>query len=325
MRLVQFFVPGKGRRVGLVRGDRVLDISAPEEGICSSLDLIEQGKTAAGLVTRAEWLARRLHRKALELPSLQRTPSRRSPHLLIPIDPPEVWGARITPKCSAEPQNEIARSFHSPETSDHAEDSARPELFFKATASRCVGPNAPVMIRSDARLSATEPELAVVLGASGALVAFTACNDVCARDLERKNPFFLSQSRVYRGSCALGPCLVTADEIGDPYALQVRCSVIRESRTLFSEAVNTARLEHRLEKLVAWLLKDNAIPPGSVLSAGTGLVVPGELTLKDGDRVDIEIQGIGKLSNPVRRLAPKDQASPPFHQGEVAPPANPVS
>ena len=120
MKLVQFFVPGKGKRVVLVRGDRVLDISAPEEGVRSSLDLIEQGKTAAGLVKRAEWLARYLHRKALDWPSLQRIPSRRSPHLLIPIEPPEVWGAEYTYRRSAEPRKD-RKAFRSAKGVDPSE------------------------------------------------------------------------------------------------------------------------------------------------------------------------------------------------------------
>ncbi len=303
MKLVQFFLPGQGTRVGLVRGDRVLDITAPEEGVRSSLDLVEQGKTAAGLTKRAEWLARRLHRKAQDWPSLQRAPSRRWPHLLIPIDPPEVWGAGVTYKRSAESRDEDAPTTQGPrKISDSRSDSARPELFFKATASRCVGPNAPVLIRSDSSLTATEAELAVVLGIRGAMVGFTACNDMSAWDLERENPLFLPQSKIYQGCCALGPCLVTPDEIGDPYGLQVRCTIIREGQAVFSEAVNTAQFHRRLEELIAWLLKDNVIPPGAVLSTGTGIMVPNALGLREGDRVDIEIQGIGRLSNPVKRL-----------------------
>src|SRR5574341_256944 len=142
MKLVQFFLPGRGKRVGLVRGDRVLDITAPEERVQSVLDLVEQGQSAPGLLKRAEWLAKRLHRKALDWPALQRTPSRRTPHLLIPIDPPEVWGAGITYKRSAEFRDEDAEAERGGRgIYDYVYDSPRPELFFKATASRCVGPN----------------------------------------------------------------------------------------------------------------------------------------------------------------------------------------
>jgi 2-dehydro-3-deoxy-D-arabinonate dehydratase len=303
MKLVQFFLPGKGKRVGLVRGDRVLDVTAPDEGVCSVLDLVEQGKTAAGLIKRTEWLSRSVRRKALDWPALQRTPSRRMAHLVIPIDAPEIWGADITYKRSVEFRDEDPNAGRGLKAIyDAVYESPRPELFFKATAWRCVGPNAPVLVRSDSQLTAAEAELAVVLGAGGAIVAYTACNDVSAWDIERENPLYLPQSKIFLGCCALGPCLVTSDEIGDPYALQVRCSIIRSGKTVFSEGANTSQFHRRLEELVAWLLKDNLVPAGTVLATGTGIMVPDGLALQDGDRVDIEIQGIGRLSNPVRQL-----------------------
>jgi 2-dehydro-3-deoxy-D-arabinonate dehydratase len=302
MKLVQFFLPGKGSRVGVVRGDRVLDITAPEEGVRSTLDLIEQGKTAAGVVKRGDWLARQLRRKAMDWPALQRTPSRRAPHLLIPLDPPEVWGARATSERSGKWREERSGAAGAGGIYDDVYEHPRPELFFKATAARCVGPDAPVMVRSDSRLTAAEPALAVVLGSRGAIVGFTACNDMSAWDIERENPLYLPQSKIYRGSCALGPCLVTAEEVGNPYALQVRCSIVRAGATVFSEAGNTSQFHRTLEELIAWLMKDNAVPAGTVLSTGTASMVPTEYALRDGDRVDIEIQAIGRLSNPVRQF-----------------------
>ena len=303
MKLVQFFLPGKGKRVGLVRGDRVLDLTAPDEGVHSVLDLVEQGKTAAGLVKRAEWLSRSLRRKALDWPALQQMPSRRMPHLVIPIDPPEVWGAGITYERTVGFQDgdlEAAKGLKG--IYDAVYESSRPALFFKATAGRCVGPNAPVLVRSDSQCTTPEPELAVVLGAGGTIVAYTACNDVSAWDIARENPLYLPQSKTYLGCCALGPCLVTSDEIGDPHALQIRCSIIRSGKTVFSEVANTFQLHRRVEELVSWLLKDNPVPAGTVLGTATGIMVPNELALRDGDQVDIEIQGIGRLSNPVRQL-----------------------
>ena len=165
-----------------------------------------------------------------------------------------------------------------------------------------MGPNAPVLIRSDSQFTAAEAELAIILGINGAVVGFTACNDVSAWDIGRENPLFLPQAKIYLGCCGLGPCLVTPDEIGDPYALQVRCSILRGGKTVFSETVNTAQFHRKLEELVSWLIKDNSILPGTVLSTGTGIIVPNEFALRDGDQVDIEIQGIGRLSNPVRQL-----------------------
>jgi len=131
-------------------------------------------------------------------------------------------------------------------------------------------------------------------------VAFTACNDVTARDIEQTGLEYLSQARIYLGGCALGPCLVTPDEINNPCALQVRCSILRAGKAIFSEAANTARLRRPIEALVRWLLRDNPVPAGTVLSTGTGILVPDTAALSNGDQVEIEAQSIGRLSNPVR-------------------------
>ena len=284
MRLVQFFLPGKGKRVGLIQGDGVLDITSPEEGVHSTNDLVAQGQNVAGLVKRATWLAKRLHRRALDYRELQRAPSRRISHLLMPIDPPEIWGA--------EERDELGP--------DRAVPGARPALFFKGTGARAVGPGAPVAIRYDSRLTVPEAGLAAILGAEGTVVAFTACKDLTARDIARAHPGFLSQAKVYRGSFALGPCLVTQDEYGDPRPLQIRCSVVRGDGPIFSEAAATVGLPGRLEDLAAWLSRENPLLPGMVVYKASGIEMPDALALRDTDRVDIEVQGVGRLSNPVR-------------------------
>ncbi len=301
MKLVQFFAPGQGRRLGVVRGDRVLDITAPEEGVRSTLDLVEQGKTASGVLKRAEWLARQARRKAMDWPALQRPPSRRAPHLLIPIEPPEVWGTVGSYRRGVDLRDGEAGGIPGKGVSDSVAGRHRPELFFKATASRCVGPNAPVVIRCDSSLTAADPALAVVLGVGGAMVGFTACTSLSARDIARENPLYLPQAEVYRGCCALGPCLVTPDEVGDPHALQVRCTIVQDGGAVFSEAVNTSQIQGKPGELVAWLLRDSAVPAGAVLTVGAGILVPDEFALREGDRVELEVQVIGRLSNPVKR------------------------
>jgi len=302
MKLIQFFLPGKGKRVGVIQGDRVLDITSSDEDIRCTLDLVAQGKTARGVVARATWLAKTLHRRGLDWRELQRPPSRRFPHLLVPIDAPEVWGA----KDASDLDDGQAGAGGTPDTPNtqpigpSTVANPRPALFFKATAHRVVGPYAPIVIRQDSTLTLPEAGLAVVLGTGGAVVALTVCNDVAARDIEQCGLAYQSQARVYLGSCALGPCLTTADEIEDPCALQVRCSILRAGKAIFSEASNTARLRRPVEALVPWLLRDNPVPAGTVLSAGTGIVVPDMAALSNGDQVDIEAQRIGRLSNPVR-------------------------
>jgi len=302
MRLIQFFLPGKGKRVGVIQGERVLDITSSDEDIRCTLDLVAQGKTAQGVVARASWLTKTLHRRGFDWRELQRPPSRRSPHLLVPIDAPEVWGAKDTYVVD-DVQAGAGGTPDTPNTQPIGPGTVadpRPALFFKATAHRVVGPYASIVIRQDSTLTLPEAGLAVVLGVEGAMVAFTACNDVAARDIERRGLEYLSQARIYLGGCALGPCLTTPDEIEDPGALQVRCSILRAGKAIFSEASNTARLRRPVEALVPWLLRDNPVPAGTVLSTGTGIVVPDMAALSNGDQVDLEVQSIGRLSNPVR-------------------------
>jgi 2-dehydro-3-deoxy-D-arabinonate dehydratase len=292
MKLIQFFLPGKGKRVGLVRGDRVLDITSSEEGVRTTLDLVAQGKTAQGVMARASWLAKRLHRRELDWRELQRPPSRRVAHLLVPIDAPEVWGTKEA--YTWKPGS--SGSGQTPDDSNH-----RPALFFKATCHRVAGPHAPVAIRHDSAFTVPEPSLAVVLGSGGAVIGFTACNDLTARDIEQEGLEYQSQARVYLGNCALGPCFVTSDEIDDAHAVQMRCSILRSGEVIFSEAAGSPLPQRLIEISAGWLCRDNPVPPGSVLCAGPAIGVPESAALREGDRVDIEAESIGRLSNPVRQ------------------------
>jgi 2-dehydro-3-deoxy-D-arabinonate dehydratase len=304
MKAIQFFLPGKGKRVGLIQGDWVLDITSPDEGVYSILDLITQGKTATGLVTRATWLAKRLRRKPLGYRALQRAPSRRAPHLVMPVEPPEVWGAAgiSTPRA---PGGDVGATLDScPESQAPSPQDTRPAFFFKGTAERSVGPDQPIAIRRDSRLTVPEAGLAAVLGPDGRVAAFTACDDITARDLATAHAEFLSQAKVYRGSFALGPCLVTPDELGDPHPMQVRCSILKEGETVFTQAAATDGLPRRLEELAMWLGRDNPCAPGAVVFVAAGIGIPDARALGDGDRVEVEIQGIGRLGNPVGHGAP---------------------
>ena len=174
-------------------------------------------------------------------------------------------------------------------------------ILFQGTAARSAGPCEPIVVRHDSCLTLPEPGLAAVLGPDGGVAAFSICDDVTARDLALAQPAFLSQAKVYGGSFALGPCLVTPDELGDPHPLQVRCTILRGGEPMFSEAVGTAGLPRRLTELAVWLGRDNPGVPGAVVFVGAGVEIPEALALRNGDRVDIEAQGIGRLSNPVGR------------------------
>jgi 2-dehydro-3-deoxy-D-arabinonate dehydratase len=302
MKLCQFFVPGKGKRVGVVTGDAVLDITAPRAGAGSVLDLIVAGGTAAGVERRARALARKA-RTRLPWAALDRPPSARQPHLLAPLDPPEVWGAGITYRRSREYyEAHTGEGGRTKGIYDFVYESERPELFFKATAARTAGPNAPIGVRADSTLTAVEAELALVLGRGGAIVGYTIGNDLSAWDIERANPLFLPQSKVFDGCFACGPVLATAGEIGDPHGLDLTCTIRRGGRPIFQGRVNTKEMKRQCAELVGWLCRGNTCPPGTVLSTGTGILVPDEHALAEGDVVEITLQGVGTLRNPVRRL-----------------------
>src|SRR5260221_6548441 len=137
--------------------------------------------------------------------------------LTVPLTPPEVWGAGVTYKRSADFREEGSGIY------DKVYSADRPELFFKSTASRCAGSGQPIGRPRDSTFTATEPELAIVIGRGGAILGFTLANDVSAWGIERENPLYLPPSKVYNGCFAFGPVIVTPDEIKDPYALELTC------------------------------------------------------------------------------------------------------
>lgn len=300
MRFVQFHIPGGGERLGLVEGEDVFDLSG-DAGRYSFISLLAAaGDDLGGLLELAQERRSRPGVMVYDWAELQHPPDPELPHLLMPLTPPEVWGFGVTYRRSAEARDaDVVKTMDSTASIyDRVYHSERPECFFKATASRCVGPNGPIGIRGDSLLTATEPELAYVLGGNGEIIGYTVCNDVSAWDLERDNPLYLPQSKIFTGCCALGPVLATADEIADPYDLDISCRIMRGGEVIYEDSTNSGRIGRTFEELNACLYRDNPIPAGTVVSTGTGIMVPNEYNLREGDIVEIEIEGIGVLSNP---------------------------
>jgi 2-dehydro-3-deoxy-D-arabinonate dehydratase len=247
--------------------------------------------TVAGLISRSEKEAVPLTALATKLAATHR--ERALP--LIPVHPKEVWACGCTYESSAsfrDAEHGTREGFYA-----HVYREPRPEIFFKGTARVCVGPRQSIGIRADSRFTAPEPELAVLLGSNGVIVGYTLANDVSAWDIERENPLYLPQSKMYAGACALGPVIVTADELLDPYALQMSCTIERGDQTIFSGEVSTSSLHRKIETLIEYLLRANPVPSGSVLLTGTGIIVTEESALAPGDVVTIRVPEIGELSN----------------------------
>jgi 2-dehydro-3-deoxy-D-arabinonate dehydratase len=302
MKLCQFHVPDRGKRVGVVVGDEVVDITGARGGAPTVLGLIQAAGSAATLDRLVGALARTA-RTRLAWRALDRAPSARHPHLLAPLDPPEVWGAGITYRRSMDYyEAHTGEGGRTKGIYDYVYESKRPELFFKGTSARTAGPNAPIGLRPDSVLTAVEAELAVVIGARGKVVGYSIGNDLSAWDIERENPLFLPQSKIFAGSFALGPVIVTAPEIGDPHALDLSCRILRRGTAIFEGRVSTGEMKRRCDELVDWLTRANPVPAGTVLSTGTGILVPDEHALQEGDVVEITLSRVGTLRNPVKRL-----------------------
>jgi 2-dehydro-3-deoxy-D-arabinonate dehydratase len=181
---------------------------------------------------------------------------------------------------------------------DRVYHAARPELFFKATAHRVVGPQANVAIRKDASWSVPEPELVLFINPSGKIAGYTIGNDMSSRDIEGENPLYLPQAKVYDRSCALGPCLLISEN-ALPASTEIRLEIMRETRAVFSGTTTLSEMKRKPEELARYLYHSTSFPYGCFLLTGTGIVPPDSFTLQPGDEVRITIPPIGTLVNVV--------------------------
>lgn len=215
--------------------------------------------------------------------------------LLLPVEPPEVWCAGVTYERSRDARIEESGS----DVYALVYDADRPELFLKdAQCRRTVGPGRPVGVRADAAWNVPEPEIGVVLGDDLSIAGYTIGNDVSSRDIEGANPLYLPQAKVFAASCAIGPAVYVPDDWDAPLAIHLRVADA-EGNELFAGATSTAKMKRSFADLVSWLVRDNPVPPGSVLLTGTGLVPPDDFTLLPGHVVEIHVPEIGTLANPV--------------------------
>lgn len=199
---------------------------------------------------------------------------------------------------------------------DHAAESgvplpARPLLFSKFP-SAIIGHGEAIELPDGSTDVDYEAELAVVIGrrasrvpTAGALeyvFGYTCLNDVSARD------FQFADGQWQRGkSCdtfaPMGPWLVTRDTVPDPGALAITCRVNGETR----QSSSTRELVFGVADLIAILSRDITLEPGDVIATGTpagvGFARTPPVYLRNGDDVEVEIEGIGVLRNRVRRRA----------------------
>ena len=196
---------------------------------------------------------------------------------------------------------------------DHARESGAElptsPLLFAKTPNSVIGPEDEIRwAAADSAEVDYEAELAVVIGrrarrvdvteALDHVLGYTCCNDVSARDAQFADGQW-TRGKSFDTFCPLGPWIVTADDIADPQALAVRCRVNGE---LLQDGT-TADMVFPVAELISRLSQVMTLEPGDVIATGTpvgvGFARTPPVFLRDGDVVEIDIEGIGVLRNPV--------------------------
>jgi 2-dehydro-3-deoxy-D-arabinonate dehydratase len=231
---------------------------------------------------------------ALRGPTAGPVPS--AARVVAPVGGQEVWAAGVTYTRSLDAR--VAESG-TPDPYERVYRAERPELFLKAAPGRARGPGEPVGIRADSTWDVPEPELAVVADRGGRIVGYLNGNDMSSRSIEGENPLYLPQAKIYTGSCAIGPCLATPDEVPDLVSLLISLRVLRDGAEMVADTVKVADLHRSPAGLVRWLFRALDFPVGVVLLTGTAIVPPPAFTLRAGDEVIIATTGLGELRNVV--------------------------
>ena len=217
--------------------------------------------------------------------------------LLPPLERQEVWAAGVTylrSKAARMEESEFSATAY-----DRVYSAQRPELFFKSMPDKVVAHHAPVGIRSDANWSVPEPELALVLNSRGILVGYTIGNDMSSRDIEGENLLYLPQAKIYGRSCALGPFIVIGASEKEARSWSLQLQVARNDEVVFEGQTEVSQIKRGFSELIEFLFHSQQFPHGAILLTGTGVVPPDTFSLTPGDTVEINVSGIGTLTDPV--------------------------
>lgn len=219
-------------------------------------------------------------------------------HLLPPIDEQEVWAAGVTYFKSKKARMDESKESGASVFYDKVYDAERPEIFFKATPHRVVGHGQQVRIRKDSRWNVPEPELTLFISSEKTIEGYTIGNDMSSRDIEGENPLYLPQAKSWDKSAALGPCLLVQKEPLNPDT-GIHLTISRAGSDIFKGDASVSQLKRTLPELTSWLTREASFPAGAFLMTGTCLVPEDGFTLQKDDVIQIAIDGIGVLSNPV--------------------------
>lgn len=191
-------------------------------------------------------------------------------------------------------------------------NAVQPYFFLKSGPHCVIGPGQEIRLPAVSKMVDWEAEFAVVIGkpcrnvsveqARDYIAGYTIMNDLSARDLGRRDdwPNFRSDwlgHKNFDGSAPMGPWIVPADQVPDPYKCRMQLWI---NRTKMQDEY-VSDLIFNIEEQIEWLSRRLTLKPGDVISTGTpsGVGRPRGIFLKPGDKVKIEVDGIGELINPV--------------------------
>jgi 2-keto-4-pentenoate hydratase/2-oxohepta-3-ene-1,7-dioic acid hydratase in catechol pathway len=291
MRMVGFEANDGVTRIGALTNDGVVDLRAAVTGLGISAEFFTD---AAAFFSAGQ--------SALD--AAQKILSQAPQHALTPLS--QVTLRAPVPR----PGKIIAVGLNYRDHSLEAGAKALPStpiIFAKFPTSIC-GPNDPIVIpHADPQVD-YEAELAVVIGRKGKAIraadalhyvfGYMPLNDVSARTWQ------FADKQWVRGKscdtfCPIGPHLTTRDEIPDPHALAIRARV--NGATL--QDSNTSKMIFRVPELIEFISESITLEPGDIIATGTpegvGIFRNPQVLLKPGDVVEIEIENLGILRNPV--------------------------
>jgi 2-dehydro-3-deoxy-D-arabinonate dehydratase len=211
----------------------------------------------------------------------------------------ELWACGVTYLRSKIGRQEESKAAGGADFYAKVYEAERPEVFFKSTAHRIVGSGALVRIRKDSTWDVPEPELTLVVTASGKIIGYTVGNDMSSRSIEGENPLYLPQAKTYDGSAAVGPCIYvpSARLNGDT---NINLVITRNKDVVFKGDILLNQMKRTPEELVSFVYRECSFPHGCLIMTGTGIVPGHDFTLQSGDEIAITIDNIGTLINTVQ-------------------------
>lgn len=219
-------------------------------------------------------------------------------NIAAPVGRQELWACGVTYLRSKVGRQEESKLSGGADFYARVYEAERPEVFFKATPNRIVGPGDKVRIRKDSTWDVPEPELTLVVTSSGKIIGYTIGNDMSSRSIEGENPLYLPQAKTYDACAAIGPCIYVTQEPLDKNTM-ISLEIIRNNSTAFTDKIAISQMKRSLQELVGYVFRECTFPHGCLIMTGTGIVPGNDFTLRTGDEVKITIDHIGTLVNTV--------------------------